>query len=289
MDFDMRANILSMQIDPAWAPEIQKHHRDNKARLAESLLNTLGVESHDRKLQDFTDMGPSPFSVVAFHNRFFRQARLAFAMGAYYPALTAVCSLGERVLNHVILAVRGDYKATDEYKAVYRKDSFDNWDLPIDTLESWGVLLPEAAKTFRALKDVRNGAIHFRPETDEDDRTPALEAIKLFSKIVEEQFSSLTGKPWYIQTEELSLTFVKKDAETQPFVAKVVLPTCVLVTPRHRLEHSPSGNAVRLSAPSRYRALAGVVAHLELHGPWVAARRPSSGQHEASEELAHRA
>jgi hypothetical protein len=69
----------------------------------------------------------------------------------------------------------------------------------------------------------------------------SLASASLGTGIVEEQFSSLTGRPWYIQTEELGLTFVKKEAETQPFVAKVLLPTCVEVTPRHRLESGPSG------------------------------------------------
>jgi hypothetical protein len=38
------------------------------------------------------------------------------------------------VLNHLLLALRGDYQHTPEYKRVYRKDSFDDWNVPIDAL-----------------------------------------------------------------------------------------------------------------------------------------------------------
>ena len=62
-----------------------------------------------------------------------------------YPALTGACALGERILNYLILNLRDDFHSTPEYKQVYRKDSFDQWDAPINALASWGVLLPEVA------------------------------------------------------------------------------------------------------------------------------------------------
>ena len=106
-------------------------------------------------------------------------------MGGYYPALTAACSLGERILNHLILILRDDYRHTPEFKTVYRKNSFDNWDVPIDTLESWDVLLPKVAKEFRCLKDMRNKAIHFRPEVDRNDRDLALRAVKCLQAVAQ--------------------------------------------------------------------------------------------------------
>lgn len=63
---------------------------------------------------------------------------------------------------------------------MYRKNSFDNWDLAINTLESWNVLLPEAVATFRELKTVRNHSIHFNPETDKNYKEAALNSTLLF-------------------------------------------------------------------------------------------------------------
>jgi hypothetical protein len=77
-------------------------------------------------------------TVLAYHNQFFDQARRSFVIGAYYPALVSACALGERILNHLILDLRGFYKNKPEYRQVYRKESFDNWQIPVDTLEAWG-------------------------------------------------------------------------------------------------------------------------------------------------------
>ena len=129
-------------------------------------------------------------SIIAFHNNFFGQIRRAFIIGSYYPALTAVCSLGERVLNHIIINVRDFYKFTKEYKRVHRKQSFDNRDLLIDTLESREILLPNVVNKFRDLKTFRNNSIHFKKYIDSNDRECALEAILCFQEIIKHQFSA---------------------------------------------------------------------------------------------------
>lgn len=65
------------------------------------------------------------------------EAELSRYDEADYPALVGACALGERILNHLILDLRGAYAHTPEYKRVHRKDSFDDWRVPIDTLAAW--------------------------------------------------------------------------------------------------------------------------------------------------------
>jgi hypothetical protein len=156
-------------------------------------------------------------------------------IGSYYPALTAACALGERILNHLVLALRDNFKSTSQYKSVYNKQSFDDWDLAIDTLEAWGVLLPAAVEAFRSLKSERHRAIHFRPETDQDDRSLALSALQSLAKVIQEQFSGFGTQPWFIPGAR-GESFIAKAAERQPFVSKIYLPNCALVGPRHRIE-----------------------------------------------------
>ncbi len=79
------------------------------------------------------------------------QIRRSFIIGSYYPALTGACSLGERILNHLILTFKEDYKWSLEYKKVYDKKSFDDWSLPIGILSKWGILLPAVVKKFKTL------------------------------------------------------------------------------------------------------------------------------------------
>lgn len=240
IDFDARANLLNWEIKDSWEPEIKEMHVKNKALITSELIRDYGEGSADAKIKNFTDLGAAPFSVLAYHNTFFRQIRNAFVVGGYYPALTGACSLGERILNHLLIAHRDFFKASAEYKKVYRKESFDQWDLPITTLTSWGVLLPEAETAFRELKDIRNRSIHFNTETDHNDRPLALTAIQTLHRIIDGQFGANGPLPWFIP-ESQGTSFLKKEFESNPFIKTVYIPNCVLVGPYHKLEHSSNG------------------------------------------------
>jgi hypothetical protein len=248
-DFDTRASILGMEVLPEWEPHVQESWRASQRAMREGLEAQYGSFAGQAKLQNFVDLGPAPFSILAFHNLFFRQAREAFVVGGYYPALTGICALGERVLNHLVRVLRDDFQATPQYKKVYSKSSFDNWELAIGTLASWGVLSELSAQLFRQLRDVRNRGVHFTPEVDRQSREHALAAIHLFREIIEEQFTAFGGTRWYI-TSIPGASFVRKDVESQPFVRRVILPNTVRVGPRHRLEHDGSGGLQVIDAPS---------------------------------------
>lgn len=205
----------SAWISDEWEPEVKKQHEANTAIVRNSVLAEYGPADEERKRRDLIDLGSLPLSVLAFHNKF--QARTAFVAGGYFPALTGICALGERVLNHLLLGLREAYRSTSQYKKVYGKDSFDNWDMAIETLEAWDVLLPRAAEAFRELKTLRHRAIHFRPETDTNDRALALCAIQQFSILAAEQFGAFGGQPWFIREIE-GAGFLKKDWESRPFI-----------------------------------------------------------------------
>jgi hypothetical protein len=234
-DFDARANILNQEIGDKWEPNVKAMWEQNKQQIIDGLAAEYGPTGLHEKVENFKSIGAMPISLIAFHNKFFRQARSAFVIGAYYPSLTAFCALGERVLNHLVILFRDDFKGSKEYKHVYRKDSFDNWDLAIDTLESWEILLPKTVQSFKLLRNLRNKTLHFNPDTDANDRAMAFEANKLFTEIVNEQFSGFGLQPWYIEGTKGAM-FVKKNYENRPFVNKVVLSNCQLVGFMHQLE-----------------------------------------------------
>ncbi|HEY6895882.1 MAG TPA: hypothetical protein VI279_01370 [Rhodocyclaceae bacterium] len=222
-------------IDEKWEEQVKALHYKNRENTILRLKAEFGELHSEIKVQNFIDLEAKPNSVIAFHNEFFAQVRTAFVMGGYYPALTGACALGERILNHLILSLRNDYRSTPEYKAVYRKDSFDDWSLAIGTLEAWGVLLPQAVQDFRTLMQQRHKAIHFRPETDHNSRELALDAIKTLQAIIGEQFSGWGTQPWFITTIPGEI-YIKKEWETQPFIAKIYLPNAVHVGYKHRIE-----------------------------------------------------
>lgn len=187
--FDFRSRILRIEIDPTWEPAIKAQWEGIHADINAGLAPEYGARDIETKAKNFMEIGVFPLSVIAYHNRFLTQARLAFIMGAYYPALTGACSLGERILNYLVLGLRDAFRSSPEYKGVARKDSFDNWEVPISTLEAWGVWAPEVAARFRALAKMRNRAIHFDPTVEGEDRARALEALTALQEIIARQFS----------------------------------------------------------------------------------------------------
>ena len=239
-DFDTRATLLKEVIKDDWEEKVKEQWRRNKTSIKEGIIAEYGAVRAFEKIDNFVALEASPISIIAFHNKFLRQARSAYVVGSYYPALTGACALGERILNHLILRLREYYKHTNEYKKVCRKDSFDNWDLAINTLEAWQVLLPNVVASFKELKVIRNRSIHFNPETDTIDKELALESISKLEKIITGQFSGFGTQPWFIK-EIRGACFVKRSSEEIPFVKDIVIPNCIKVGHLHRLEHGHGG------------------------------------------------
>lgn len=234
-DFDARANFLGIDIRPEWEPSVQEQHRRSQAQIHGSIVYEYGERNSACKIDDFRAFGAVPWSVVAFHNVFFRQIHAAFVSGAYYPALTSACALGERILNHLIIRLRKYYTTTPQYKRVHGRESFDNWSVAISTLEAWKVLRGEAATEYERLRILRNKAIHFRPDLDANVREQALAACKSMSRIIERQFGACGTHPWFIPCAK-GASFISAEWEHVPFVKEVYLPNCVRVGPCHRVE-----------------------------------------------------
>jgi hypothetical protein len=225
LDFDYRANALTSPIGDNWNEEVKETHRQSRAQLIEGLGKQFGVADLERKAEDFSAIGPLPSSIITHHNHLLRQVRDAFVGGHYYPALTGACALGERILNHLVLDMRGSFSGTSEFKRVHRKDSFDDWSLAITTLEAWQVLRPESAAALRELARIRHRSLHFNPETAVNTREHALVAIQHLMKVIEYQFSAFGTCPWFIE-DTLGMCFIKKDWEAHPFIRKYYLPLC---------------------------------------------------------------
>jgi hypothetical protein len=230
LDFDYRANSFR-PINDAWEEEVKEMHRRSQAQLRSGLGEEYGTRDLERKVGDFIAIGALPSSIIAHHNALLRQVRDAFVGGQYFPALTGACALGERILNHLVLDLRDDFRGTPEYKAVYRKESFQDWEFAVSTLEAWGVLEPGAAAALRALASLRHQSLHFNPETYPRLRADALAAIGHLMTVVQNQFSAFGTCPWFIPGTP-GTCFVKQSYESNPFVRRYYLPLCPKVGPR---------------------------------------------------------
>jgi hypothetical protein len=232
-DFDLRANGFQ-PIQEQWEERVKELHRQSQQQMREQLIAEYGEQSADMKFANFIDLGPRWLTVLSRHNKFFKQSRDAFVIGAYYPALTSACALGERILNYLILELRDEFKGSPEYKHIYRKVAFSGWEIPINCLASWGVLLPAVVDEFWKLRDRRNDAIHFRPDVDHNDRELALAALHNLGAILKTQFGLFNGQKWFI-TDIAGENYIKKEWEYDPFIRHVYLPNCAYVGPGHTL------------------------------------------------------
>lgn len=240
--FDFRVTQLNIDVDSSWDEAVKEQHRTNYILTVGGLLGDFGTEHALPKIQNLRAIGNAPFSILAYHNRFIEEVRRAFVIGGYYPALTGACALGERILNHLLLRMRDHFKSTPEYRRIVSKESFDDWTLAIDTLKNWGVLLEQVVDCYQKLRDVRNKkAIHFNPETDAYAREYAIEAISLLQEIINQQFGAFGMQPWYIPNVP-GTSFVKLEAQEDPFVKEIILPNCASVGPWHRLNPMQTEN-----------------------------------------------
>lgn len=226
--FDTRARILTDEIQEGWDEKVKEMHRKNYANLIAALSVELGPVDFYRKIEDFKAIGSLPFSIVSYHNEFLNQARGSFVQGHYYPALTAACALGERIINHLILDLREYYKDKKSYSKIAGKSSLDNWQQAIHVLSDWGVLLPEASKALRKLEALRHRSLHFTVSTYDTLRDDAVRAIKLLCSLIESQFSAFGGQPWFIEGTK-GACFIKAAWEQVPFIRTYYLPLCPAV------------------------------------------------------------
>jgi hypothetical protein len=76
--------------------------------------------------------------------------------------------------------------------------------------------------------------VHYRSELDTGDaRDTALAAVRQLGALVERIFTPIGQSPYYF-SGPLGRSYVRRDAESIPFVRQFILPACVLVSPVFR-------------------------------------------------------
>ncbi|WP_281931471.1 hypothetical protein [Methylocystis iwaonis] len=226
LQFDTRAHALEqVPQDPQLAEQLDR----GRESLIANLKVELGENNFEEKLQNFRELGSSPFSVIAHHNVLFHQARYAFIHGFYYPALTASCALGERILNHLFLDLREHFPQSTFDRKSHTRRSIDDWTKAIETLHEWRIFQAEEVKaTFEELRNLRHRSLHFNASTVETLKEDARLALAYLATIIEKQFGFQF--PRTIPGSKGAF-FFKKDAESDPFIRRYYLPQCPRVSP----------------------------------------------------------
>jgi hypothetical protein len=219
---------------------VKKLHHENRAKQITRLEEEYGRRHLESVIKNATDLGAKAMSLLAYHNQLHEQSRRSFVAGSYYPALVAACALGERILNHLVLDLRDQFKSSAHYKKLYRKESFDDWPFAVSVLTDWNVLVDGVGPAFLALGDLRNRSLHFNPETYQSMRDDALAALRQLNDLVAKQFGMFGRQPWFIENTA-GAQFIKQGYESHPFLKSYLIPRSGFIGPLYGMELTPEG------------------------------------------------
>jgi hypothetical protein len=153
-------------------------------------------------------------------------------MGYYYPSLVAACSLGERILNDLVLKLRDYFDTTD--KRIQTKDAFTNWELMVEALQDWNIITDTQKKLFSSLKELRTYSIHYDSSLKTFLQARSISALDIVRDLVPSLFSSMIPEKYRIAGTRGSF-FIKKEMESHPFIREYFIPHCIYVGPKHKL------------------------------------------------------
>ena len=240
--FDTRVHFLTQETG-LYEPAIAAQWENNKRLIREELIHQYGADSYEEKLADFIALGAAPWSVFARHNLFLKHIRTSFVAGAYYASLVAAGSLAERILNQLVVTLRGDFETHPATAKVSKKDSFQNWHTPLTALRNWGVIDHDVEQEFRKLSELRNQAAHYDsrlPLDGTDARGASLDAVILMQGIIGSIFAPHGGPPVYIEGIP-GQSFIAFERETDPLIKHFFIPVCALVSPNYEWRHIGNG------------------------------------------------
>ena len=202
------------------------------ASIKEELIETYGMANAVEKLKNFTDAGYLNISIVTEHNYLLLSIRDAYVATYYYPALVAACALGERILNDLILKMRAHFKHQD--RRVHTKEAFTNWELMVRVLRDWDVISAAAETLFLELKELRTYSIHYDSKLHQDLKDRSFRALRAIGELIHSIFAADVPEKYRIPNT-VGAFYIKKEAESHPFIREYFLPHCIRVGPNHRL------------------------------------------------------
>lgn len=228
------ASSLAMEILEEWPEASKKSFGEMKAVATEYVKQRFGEAGLQEKIDNYT-LIKVPNSVTSFHNEYYLQALSSFVISSYYPAVTGICSLGERMLNILTFSLLSEYTGLPSKKRLFGKSSCDDWELMINVLHiEMKVLIDEVAEKFRELGKIRHYVIHYNADMSESVlKAKTVEAFNLMYEIIELQFGiGFRNQPWFISGFQ-GVAFIKQSCENDPFIKLVYLPNCEYVGPYH--------------------------------------------------------
>ena len=215
---DTRVNVLKQDLPH------EEHERT--ARHFKAEWGELGFDS---KLERFKKLDLAFIGIPEEYYELLMSVVSAYCCGYFYPAMTGAGSLGERILNRLIIKTRDHFTSSKHYKKIWNKQSFDQWDFPVGVLKEWNIISDGIANSFLELKTFRNDSIHYNDGYDFESNSH--QAIKALADIINGQFNYINRKDLFWIFDMPGEIWLRSKVKSDPFVIEFVLPHCVQLTP----------------------------------------------------------
>lgn len=200
-----------------------------KSEIEKSLRAEWGELDFASKLKRFVQLDLSFLGIPEEYYNLLRPVVASYCCGYFYPAITSAGALGERILNRLIIKLRGHFKSSKHYKKIWNKDSFDQWDLPISILNDWGIISAAVKSAFQRLQKYRNESIHYNEGYDFESNSH--DAVKALADIINGQFNYMNRKDLFWIFDMPGEIWVRSTVVNDPFIKEFVLPHCLQLTP----------------------------------------------------------
>lgn len=203
--------------------------KEEQNRLSDQLKDEWGAFDFENKLRRYIDLDLAFLGIPEEYYDLLWPVISAYCCGLFYPAMTSAGSLGERILNRLILKTRTHFKSSKHYKKIWNKDSFEQWDSILKILKDWQIISDTVEDLFLELKNYRNDSIHYNDGYDFD--TNSHKAVKALAKIIDLQFNYTQRKDLFWVFDVPGEIWLRSKMVNDPFVKEFIIPHCALLSP----------------------------------------------------------
>lgn len=228
-DIALMYRVISFNLDTRVtifkSPTLKKEQES----LSNQLKGEWGEFDFEKKLHRYIDLDLAFLGIPEEYYKLLWPVVSAYCCGLFYPAMTSAGSLGERILNRLILKTRTHFKSSVYYKKIWNKDSFDQWDSTLKILKEWQIISDTVEDHFLELKQYRNDSIHYNDGYDFDANSH--KAVKTLAKIIDLQFNYTQRKDLFWVFDVPGEIWLRNKMVDDPFVKEFIIPHCGLMSP----------------------------------------------------------
>jgi len=203
-------------------------------KIEEQLKTELGSIDFIKKFERWKTIDYPPIGLIDEYQYKIQQIINTYCMGYFYPAVTSACCLAERILNRLVIKTRDYFKSHPEYKKIYRKSSFDDWEKMLCLISDWQLVPENAVNLFRNLMPIRHESIHYNENYDFESIAPV--AINNLIAAIIEIFGVENRKDIYLVFDVPGEIWVRSAVENQPFVMEFIRPHCYYAHAIHDID-----------------------------------------------------